>query len=135
MMGVRLSNWLSSSTDHPANSQPDCQTAFHLYFPPVDLACLPEPLGRWHSSPEMSSLFTATLSHTSDTASPFVGHLAIQSYLLSIYLLCMHACSVTQSCTNLCNPMDCSLPGSSVLGILQARILEWVNIPFSRGSS
>ena len=47
----------------------------------------------------------------------------------------MHACLVTQSCPVLCNPMDCSLPGSSVLGILQARILEWVAIPFSRGSS
>ena len=35
----------------------------------------------------------------------------------------------------LCNPMDCSLPASSILGILQARILEWVTIPFSRGSS
>ena len=33
------------------------------------------------------------------------------------------------------DPMDCSLPGSSVPGILQARILEWVAIPFSRGSS
>ena len=33
------------------------------------------------------------------------------------------------------NPMDCSRPGSSVHGILQARILEWVTIPFSRGSS
>ena len=35
----------------------------------------------------------------------------------------------------LCNPMDCSLPGSSVHGILQSRMLEWVAIPFSRGSS
>ena len=42
---------------------------------------------------------------------------------------------VTQSCPTLCDPMDCSLPGSSVPGILQARILEWVAIPFSRGSS
>ena len=33
-------------------------------------------------------------------------------------------------CQTLCNPMDCSLPGSSVHGILQARILEWVGIPF-----
>ena len=39
---------------------------------------------------------------------------------------------VTQSCPTLCYPMDCSLPGSSVHGILQARILEWVAIPFSR---
>ena len=42
---------------------------------------------------------------------------------------------VTQSCSALWDPMDCSPPGSSVHGILQARILEWVAIPFSRGSS
>ena len=42
---------------------------------------------------------------------------------------------VTQSCPTLCDPMDCSPPGSSVHGILQARILEWVAISFSRGSS
>ena len=42
---------------------------------------------------------------------------------------------VAQSCLTLCDSMDCSLPGSSVHGILQARILEWVAIPFSRGSS
>ena len=43
--------------------------------------------------------------------------------------------SVAQSCPTLCDPMDCSLPGSSVHGILQARILEWVAFPFSRESS
>ena len=43
--------------------------------------------------------------------------------------------SVAQSCLTLCNSMDCSLPGSSVHGILQARILEWVVISYSRGSS
>ena len=42
---------------------------------------------------------------------------------------------VPQWCLTLCDPVDCSPPGSSVLGILQARILEWVAIPFSRGSS
>ena len=42
---------------------------------------------------------------------------------------------VAQSCPTLCNPMDCSLPGFSIHGILQARILEWVTISFSRGSS
>ena len=42
---------------------------------------------------------------------------------------------VAQSFPTLCNPMDCSPPGSSVHGILQARILEWVAILFSRGSS
>ena len=44
-------------------------------------------------------------------------------------------CLVTQLCPTLCDPMDCSPPGSSVHGILQARILEWVAISFSRGSS
>ena len=42
---------------------------------------------------------------------------------------------VAQSCPTLCDPMECSLPGSSVHGILQARVLEWVAISFSRGSS
>ena len=43
--------------------------------------------------------------------------------------------SITQSCLTLCNPMDCVPSGSSVHGILQAWILEWVVIPLSRGSS
>ena len=42
---------------------------------------------------------------------------------------------IAQLCQTLCNPMDCSPPASSVHGILQARILEWVAISFSRGSS
>ena len=42
---------------------------------------------------------------------------------------------VTQWCLALCDPTDCSLSGSSVRGILRARTLEWVDIPFSRGSS
>ena len=42
---------------------------------------------------------------------------------------------VAQWCPTICNPMDCSLPGSSVHGILQARMLEWGAAPFSRGSS
>jgi len=39
---------------------------------------------------------------------------------------------VAQSCPTLSDPMDCSLPGSSVHGIFQARILEWVSIAFSQ---
>ena len=42
---------------------------------------------------------------------------------------------VARLCLTLCDPMDCSPPGSSVCGILQARILEWVVIPFSRRTS
>ena len=51
-------------------------------------------------------------------------------YVLETFIL-MHA----ELCLTLCKAMDCSLPGSSVHGILQARILEWVATPFSRGSS
>ena len=47
----------------------------------------------------------------------------------------IYLCSVSQQCLTLCDPLDCSLPGSSVHGIFQARILEWVAISFSRGSS
>ena len=42
---------------------------------------------------------------------------------------------VAQSYPTLCNPMNCSLPGSSIHGMFQARVLEWVAISFSRGSS
>ena len=42
---------------------------------------------------------------------------------------------VTECCLTLCDPVDCSPPGSAVHGILQARILQWVAIPSSRGSS
>ena len=42
---------------------------------------------------------------------------------------------IVQSCLTLCDPVDCSPPGSSVHGILQARILEWVAMPSSRGPS
>ena len=49
------------------------------------------------------------------------------------YICCLQESEseVTQSCLTLCDPMDCRLPGSSVRGILQARVLEWVAISFS----
>ena len=59
---------------------------------------------------------------------------------MCILCMCMqiHTCmwsEVAQSCSTLCDPMDCSLLGSSVRGIFQARVLEWIAISFSRGSS
>ena len=59
---------------------------------------------------------------------PSITSLVIPSGLV---VRCVHA----QSCPALCDPMDCSPPGSSVHGIFQARILEWVTISYSRGSS
>ena len=48
--------------------------------------------------------------------------------------ICMHVCLVAWLCLTLCDPMNCGPPGSSVHGILQARILEWLAMPSSRGS-
>ena len=52
-----------------------------------------------------------------------------------MYIYIYESVLVAQSRSTLCNLMDTSLPGSCVHGIIQARILEWVTIPFSRGSS
>ena len=61
------------------------------------------------------------------------GQLNFDQYAVTIvFYMCV---LVSQSCPTLCYSMDYSPPGSSVHGILQARILEWVAIPFSRGSS
>ena len=49
--------------------------------------------------------------------------------------MCLKENEVAQSCPTLCDPMDCSLSGFSVHGIFQERVLEWITISFSRGSS
>ena len=63
----------------------------------------------------------------------FNFHVSFLLWYRPLDLLCV--CLVTQLCPTLWDFMNCSPPGSSVHGILQARILEWVAIPFPRGSS
>ena len=58
------------------------------------------------------------------------GDLFLATFLFHLLVLCL----VAQTCPTLCDPMDCSLPGSSVHRLFQARILEWVAISFSRRS-
>ena len=89
----------------------------------------------------MSQCYSLNLSH------PLFPPLRPQVCSLCLHLHCgLHVGSSSlwipwvcvldaQSCLILCDPMDCSLPASSVHGILQARILEWIAIPFFRGSS
>ena len=85
----------------------------------------------WFSSlvlnfvPEAST--SLTLVPTVFPRSPFLG---FPSFIFHLYV-----CEVAQLCPTLCDPMDCSLPHSFVHGIFQARVLEWVAISFSRGSS
>ena len=54
-----------------------------------------------------------------------------------VFPVVMYGCEseVVQSCPTLCDPMHCSLPGSSIHGIFQARVLEWIAISFCRESS
>ena len=55
--------------------------------------------------------------------------------LKSLLMKVKRESEVTQLCPTLCDPMDCSLSGSSIHGIFQATVLEWIAISFSRGSS
>ena len=75
-------------------------------------------------------------SDTVSTVSPYISHEvmgpdAMISLKGSKYKRNSIISEVTQSCLSLCDPMDCSLSGSSVHGIFQARILEWFAISFS----
>ena len=64
-----------------------------------------------------------------------INHVIACPFLRIILSLEVKWSEVTQSCLTLCDPVDWSLPGSSIHGIFQARVLEWVAISFSRGSS
>jgi len=68
----------------------------------------------------------------------FFAHFLIGLFVVVVVIVieCMRCLYMCESvCLTLCDPMDCSPPGSSVHGILQARILEWVAMPSSRRSS
>ena len=92
----------------------------------------------WANFTSLQSFLKHSLTtHTTKTLSfyrvqyiPLTKHLQYLCY-------CLQCCSrhFASVVSDSCNPMDCSLPGSSIRGIPQARILEWVAISFSRGSS
>ena len=76
-------------------------------------------------------LIISTLIFQESFCSVFLSFLSFFFFLQCTFF----ESEVAQPCPTLCDPMDCSLPGSSLHGILQARVLEWVAISFSRGSS
>ena len=65
----------------------------------------------------------------------FTVFIAPHENVIKVHWLCIVLCSAAQSCLTLCDPVDCSPPGSSVQGVLPARILEWVAMTSSRGPS
>ena len=96
------------------------------------------PWGMWGLSPTRNWTYTPcigrqNLSHWTAKEVPKWIYVLNADFLNSS--LEVKWSEVAQSCPNLCDPMDCSPPGSFIHGILQARILEWVAISFSRGSS
>ena len=105
---------------------------------PSALSLLVDPWTISQNSPGLVFLavpLTSQLCATSvlSSASYIAAWLILQN--ADFFLLpCTYAC-VLSRVQLFCDPMDCGPPGSSVYGILQARILEWVVIPFSRGSS
>ena len=103
------------------------QMAQHIFH--TFLTCLPSFFGCRESSHK--HLFFSMRSS--------IGLIVTRSQKPSSCLcvcVCVCVCVwITQSCLTLCDPTNCSPPGFSVHGILQARILEWIAIPFSRGSS
>ena len=87
-----------------------------------------------------TSKFCYTLAISYDPTLIFIITLSSLNWgsLTVVSIVCMYVCVCVQplqSCLTLCNAMSCSPPGSSAHGVLQARILEWIAMPSSRGSS
>ena len=111
-----------------------------------EAACLPSLSGMWFSFTGMAGIFCCRnpleawgeRGYPGQVTSPFpTSHTRERDPLTGAsdwLAVCVRVKSL-QSCPTLCNLMDCSLPGSAVHGILQAKVLEWVAMPSSRGSS
>ena len=143
---ARVVSFLSLLLSSPCFSLPHSPLlflGFHLSppFPPFFLKyyrlifkCLHPPLqpSSWGSAP---ALLLFTCYHLSPQNSDLIRSLSCsKTPVASKLLLNSCLCSVAQSYLTLCNPKDCSPPGSSVHGIFQARIVEWVAISFSTGA-
>ena len=98
-------------------------------------------LGLWTQSGATYTLVLLSFQLTACRPWDTSGSVIVKSIPYHISFLCIHVCicltyKIVCVCVlTLCNPTDCSLPGSSVHGIFQARILEWLAKSSSRGSS
>ena len=118
----------------------------HMLWMTVSLVCMQETLSLLDSILQYGTGGFSNRSMFLFTNPPETrSSLADQVLLLNVVFYSSHGrdakerkkerSEVSQLCSTLWDPMDCSLPGSSIQGIFQARILEWVAISFSRASS
>ena len=99
----------------------------------------PERVAFVKISPLTCKAANRTITTSPYRSGKFTGWKLILSHLSCLLTMCMCVCVCVcvwerLSRVRLCDPMNCRLPGFPVHGILQARILEWIAIPFSRGS-
>ena len=126
--------------------------SFFFFFSPELLVCAQSCLtfcNHMNCSPPGSSVPWNFPGRNIGVGCHFLLQGIFPTQALNLHLLCLLHCRrvlyqvriqncevlAAQSCLMLCEPMGCSPPGSSVHGILRAKILEWVSIAFSRGSS
>ena len=107
----------------------------HLRAPPVFQGRLPSPFIKYCNMPLPPYCLTLLCFFPQSHLIILLDLLAYGFSSLSASLRVCVCVKSLQSCPTRCNPMDCSLLGSSVCGILQSRILEWVAMLFSWGSS
>ena len=105
---------------------PDCMLCYPCHLPFLHFLYL--------THHQVYRFYFPNISWFSPPLSIFLDTLFVQATIIS-WLDYYWVGEVAQSCLTLCDPVDCSPPGSSIHGILQARILEWVAISSSRGSS
>ena len=91
---------------------------------------LPFPSPGDLSDPGTEPVSPALQADTLRSEPPGKPHILIKLCVHTRVYVCMLVCSVAQSCVTLCDPVNFSLSGSSVHGLLQARILEWVAISY-----
>ena len=105
--------------------------------PPASLCTLPGSLCSSCRILSSTSREPDSVAFNEDSSYAVAGGLkitALKNYIILFFFFKVKVL-IVQSCSTLCDPQDCSLLCSSVRGILQTKILEWVAIPFSRGSS
>ena len=128
-------NWTSLLHNLFRKIQEKEQSETHFYEVSIILMWNPDSSTQKKEKPTEDLIFFPLNNTDAKTLNKILTNLIWQYTILFFFCVCVCVCVCVQSCLTLCNPMDCSLPGCSVHGIFQARILEWFAISYSRGTS